>query len=593
MIKRRLISLATVLMMLFIPSFFNINENLIYAKEKDILEINKEVKENSNETYNITLNLKGKGVVKEAKKADIVIIIDSSGSMGDDGKIEKVKNSSKKLVKTLLESTNKDKLRIAIADFKHKKTSSYDPGRSSDVKTEFTSDLNKLNESIESISSGGGTDTQDGIWRASNLLESSREEALKYVVFFSDGLPADSETPNLTGYDIHAKNAQIEYYKHFVGYNAPTTVTIGGVAYEPKPEIINVNNNPKYKDVKFYSVGLFTYRSQQERVNAVNFLKTIQNVIEPEKYESKYYTEDIESIEDIFNDISYEIKEEVQNNVVEDSIIQDTVTKEFRVVENSYEITDLNGKEIKLDSNNIQLTKTKYGEDELIFNVGDIIANKKDKSGKLIGGLKVSFDISKRNPYFGGKQIPTNVEANIKYKNPEDKTEHKQIFNIPQVNIPYKTGEITLENELEKEKNDTFSISLFGNSGTKKHKYTVDLKGNKKTTMDFYLRNETTDISNNKDFTKNYFTEGLYDIEEIVPMNYKKYKVMIKDKNNNWVEFKKYINDEKNIEDRIVKDGKLFIGEGNSNIKIKIKNILSNDIYWNDKVHIENKLKYN
>lgn len=576
------------------------------------LEINKSAKVNENGTYNITLEAKGEGSIQNSKKADIVLVIDSSGSMND--KIDKVQDAAKNLSQNILNGSNDDQVRISVADFSYNNNRNqyYKPGASSKVQTNFTSNLNKINKAIDKIDSGGGTNTQDGIWRAQNLLEDSRDEANKYVVFFSDGLPWNSRDYwGYTGYDIHVKHAQREYYSYFTGYGAPTKVTIGGIAYEPRPETIQVNNNPRYKDAKFYSVGLFTNASESEKSQAVNFLKTIQNVIDPSEYAGKYYTQDLNSINGIFNDISNEIKENINASVAKESVIHDVVSKDFNIVDKSWKITDLDGNSIQIPPENIVVSKNSKGEDEITFKIGNIIANKKAGNGKLTGGVKVSFDISTKDPYFGGEKIPTNANAEIKYKDPINGSDKEQVFNKPVVDIPYQTGKVTIKKEIVKKdkngnwtvakdvdvnRNDRFSISILGNSGSQNHKYTVDLNGNRETSMPFYLRGEKTDISSNKDFSMNYFTEGLYDVEEIVPMNYEKVQVWIDgdptDSGTKWVKFEEYVNDKENIEKGKARDGKLFIGKDNNNINIKVSNTLVNDMFWQDKAYVENKLKY-
>lgn len=576
------------------------------------LEINKSAKVNENGTYNITLEAKGEGSIENSKKADIVLVIDSSGSMND--KIDKVKSAAKNLSKNILNGSNDDQVKISVANFLYNndRNQYYKPGSSSTVQTNFTSNLNKINRAIYNINPGGGTNTQDGIWRAQNLLENSRDEANKYVVFFSDGLPWNSRDYwGFTGFDIHVKSAQREYYRYFTGYGAPTKVNIGGIAYEPRPETIQVNNNPRYKDTKFYSVGLFTNAHEEEKSQAVNFLKTIQNVIDPSEYANKYYTQDLNSINGIFNDISNEIKENINASVAKESVIHDVVSKEFNIVDKSWKITDLDGNEIQIPPENVVVSKNSKGEDEITFKIGNIIANKKAGNGKLTGGVKVSFDISTKDPYFGGEKIPTNANAEIKYKDSINGSDKEQVFNKPVVDIPYQTGKVTIKKEIvKKDKNgnwtvakdsdvnrdDRFSISILGNSGSQNHKYTVDLNGNMETSMPFYLRGEKTDISSNKDFSMNYFTEGLYGVEEIVPMNYEKVQVWIDedpaDSGTKWVKFEEYVKDKENIEKGKVRDGKLFIGKDNNNINIKVSNTLVNDMFWQDKAYVENKLKY-
>lgn len=576
------------------------------------LEINKSAKSNNNGTYNITLEAKGEGLIENSKKADIVLVIDSSGSMND--KIDRVQDAAKNLSENILNGSNDDQVRISVADFSYNNNRNqyYKPGASSKVQTNFTSNLNKINKAIDKIDSGGGTNTQDGIWRAQNLLEDSRDEANKYVVFFSDGLPWNSRDYwGFTGFDIHVKSAQREYYSYFTGYGSTNQVNIGGIAYEPTPETIYVNNNPRYKDTKFYSVGLFTNASESEKSQAVNFLKTIQNVIDPSEYAGKYYTQDLNSINGIFNDISNEIKENINASVAKESVIHDVVSKEFNIVDKSCKITDLDGNEIQIPPENIVVSKNSKGEDEITFKIGNIIANKKTGNGKLTGGVKVIFDISTKDPYFGGDKIPTNANAEIKYKDPINGSDKEQVFNKPVVNIPYQTGKVTIRKEIVKKdkngnwtvakdsdvnRNDRFSISILGNSGSQNHKYTVDLNGNRETSMPFYLRGEKTDISSNKDFSMNYFTEGLYGVEEIVPMNYEKVQVWIDedpaDSGTKWVKFEEYVKDKENIEKGKARDGKLFIGKDNNNINIKVSNTLVNDMFWQDKAYVENKLKY-
>lgn len=583
------------------------------------LEINKSAKINENGTYNITLEAKGEGSIQNSKKADIVLVIDSSGSMND--KIDKVQDAAKNLSQNILNGSNDDQVRISVANFLYNNNrNQYDkPGASSKVQTDFTSNLNKINKSIDKIYPGGGTNTQDGIWRAQDMLSSkkSRSDAKKYVVFFSDGLPWNSRDYwGCTGWDIHVKSAQREYYRYFTGYGAPTKVTIGGIGYNPNPNIstaetIQVNNNPRYKDAKFYSVGLFTNAPEEEKSQAINFLKTIQNVIDPSEYAGKYYTQDLNSINGIFNDISNEIKENINASVAKESVIHDVVLKEFNIVDKSWKITDLDGNSIQIPPENVIVSKNLKGEDEITFKIGNIIANKKAGNGKLSGGVKVSFDISTKDPYFGGEKIPTNANAEIKYKDPINGSDKEQVFNKPVVDIPYQMGKVTIKKEIVKKdkngnwrvakdsdvnRNDRFSISILGNSGSQNHKYTVDLNGNMETSMPFYLRGEKTDISSNKDFSMNYFTEGLYDVEEIVPMNYEKVQVWIDedptDSGTKWVKFEEYVNDKENIEKGKVRDGKLFIGKDNNNINIKVSNTLVNDMFWQDKAYVENKLKY-
>lgn len=411
------------------------------ARSTRSLQTYKKAESNGDDTFKITLDVKGQPTVSESKDADIVIMIDKSGSMND--KIDQVKNAAKNFSKNILDSSTKGKVRIAVAKFSCGDREDVQGG-SSDILTEFTPDINTINESIDNIDSGGGTHTEDGIWRTTDLLNRSRKDANKYVVFFTDGLPMESYSYpyiNVPGDDTAVKDAQRMYYDNFIGYGAPTTVTIGGIGYDPKPETISVNNNPKYKDVKFYSLGLFTNPRYGEKNAAIGFLKTIQNVIEPSKFADKYYTQDLNAIDSIFMDISNDIKADINSTIAKDLVVHDIVTKEFNIVEDSCKVTDLNGKEITIPKENVTISKNQDGCDEITIKFKNVSVGANESEG----GVRVSFDVDTKDPYFSGDNIKTNVGADITYKDPITEDESSQKFaEDPAVNIAPKQGSIKI-----------------------------------------------------------------------------------------------------------------------------------------------------
>ena len=522
------------------------------------LTINKTAELVDGETVKITLTAEGEVTRTDAKNADIVMVIDKSGSMND--KLDKIKEAARNFANNILSNTKDSDVKIAIVTYDYYGYYGGYNGQGSYLNLGFSSSKDDINKAINAITAGGGTNTQAGISRAAETLGGARKDAKKYVVFFTDGLPTQSYdggdgTRVDSKYMTAAKN---EYNKHFTSWNKTSS------------------NNDRI-DAKFYSVGVFTKASDTEKKQAVNFLKTIQNVIDPDKFGEKYYTENLDVVNSIFTDISNEIAADINNTVATNVTINDIVTDYFNIVDKSWKVTDLKGNVI-----NIQPEVT---GNNITFKIGDIKVN----AGESKGGVIVTFNAKLKDAYFGGGNIDTNVSADITYNNGQ-----KQEFNIPNVNIPSKKGTIKIKKEIvEKEllrgwnkvsddevnKDDKFSISVVGNE-----KYTVNLVGNSEETLNFYLKGENTDISINTDTSLNYLTVGQYKIEELLPMNYQQVDVYVETggktvKLENWENYNKQT--------------KTFtIDKDNNNITIIVRNTLVNKGYWFDKGDVENKFRY-
>ena len=515
------------------------------------LTINKTAELVDGETVKITLTAEGEVTRTDAKNADIVMVIDKSGSMND--KLNQIKGAARNFVNNILSNTKDSDVRIAIV--------TYDNGQGPYLNWGFSSSKDHINKRINAITAGGGTNTQAGIRRAAETLRRAKTDAKKYVVFFTDGLPTQSYYGG-DGTKVDSKymeDAQKEYNKYFTSWNKTSSSVI-------------------YPDTKFYSVGVFTNASDNEKKQAVDFLKTIQNVIDPNKFGKKYYTQNLDVVNSIFTDISNEIAADINNTVATNVTINDIVTDYFNIVKDSWKVTDLKGNVI----NNIQPEVT---GNNITFKIGDIKVN----AGESKGGVIVTFNAKLKDAYFGGGNIDTNVSADITYNNGQ-----KQEFNIPNVNIPSKKGTIKIKKEIvekgllgrwnkvsddEVNKDDKFSISVVGNE-----KYTVNLVGNSEETLNFYLKGEDTDISINTDTSLNYLTVGQYKIEELLPMNYEQVDVYIETggkivKLEDWENYNEQT--------------KTFtIDKDNNNITIIVRNALMNKGYWFDKTDVENKFRY-
>lgn len=136
--------------------------------------INKDMLYAPKDNASITYNINGYGTEEEENGAvDLILVIDTSGSM-DGERIEKTKESAKKVVSCMKEND-----RCALVGFEG---SAY-------LVNDFTSDSDELNNSIDTlIPRWNGTNISSGINKAIEVFEnSSSSNKDKYIILLSDG----------------------------------------------------------------------------------------------------------------------------------------------------------------------------------------------------------------------------------------------------------------------------------------------------------------------------------------------------------------------------------------------------------------------
>ncbi len=133
----------------------------------------------------------------EDRERDVVLVLDTSGSMDGEPLLE-TKESAKKFVDTVL---NTD-ANVAIVNY------------DSDVSlaSNFTNNQSTLDSAIDSLYSGSMTDIEDGLKTAHGLLNLSNAEK-KIIVLMSDGLANEGLTgDDLINYAEEIKNDKIYIY---------------------------------------------------------------------------------------------------------------------------------------------------------------------------------------------------------------------------------------------------------------------------------------------------------------------------------------------------------------------------------------------
>ena len=143
----------------------------------------KYIKRNEDGTYDITLNASGTiGSKTNPAKLDIVLIVDTSGSMQDDNKLQTTKDAVKALVDVFNAEDKKDSVDVR---YKLVTFATY-----ASVKTNQWVDGDKLyNDYVKKLSADGGTNYDQGLTKGADAVKSARTDAKKVVIFLTDGKP--------------------------------------------------------------------------------------------------------------------------------------------------------------------------------------------------------------------------------------------------------------------------------------------------------------------------------------------------------------------------------------------------------------------
>lgn len=153
-------------------------------------EHSKTISSNDDGTYTLSLDVTGrKGSQSETvtKKTDIVLVMDTSGSMDyrmdkdkdarpGESRLDNAKTAANDLVNSVVKNGNDD-VRVAVVSF----------NRDAKTVVGYTSDKGELRRGINGLGADDGTNWEAGLAAANGLT--ARDGAKKYIVFLSDGEP--------------------------------------------------------------------------------------------------------------------------------------------------------------------------------------------------------------------------------------------------------------------------------------------------------------------------------------------------------------------------------------------------------------------
>lgn len=226
--NKRVLSFILVMLMVIslLPTFALADsdssaEQPVWPEEGSIrLEKDAQAVAGEDNLWEVTLGIQGKNY---KTTSDVVLVIDNSNSMHEDGRMDKTKVAANAFVKELLTegSTTRIALVVYATDVR-----SYTKFYGAAEKSQLIDKINAISK--ESNNKNGGTNQQAGIHKAQDLLNGSTA-GLKNIVILSDGAPTFSY--QLTG-TAHWTGCSSTIIGHFWrGKYEQSTVKLTGCDY--------------------------------------------------------------------------------------------------------------------------------------------------------------------------------------------------------------------------------------------------------------------------------------------------------------------------------------------------------------------------
>ncbi|HII4525325.1 TPA: vWA domain-containing protein [Clostridium perfringens] len=518
------------------------NESKGRICDYDGTEILKEVSQEPDEdgNYEITLTVKGKPK-KVTKPVDILLIMDASNSMYYN--MDELKASMNSLVDKVIDNIPDSRIAVVAFGTYSEEVFSFNNKNNFTSKEEYKKAIKKSYNNIE----GRGNTNIESSWRLADEIFknelNNNFNSKKDVIFFSDGYPNESMNMLLESKYLEGGREYYEQYKKHLEQIYKTKIKKDS---DYEKILMDELNNGNYKSIdewalyeyeKFYnnypdtnifSVALIDNIPYEDKNSAKELLSKMQN--------SGYFTIDSRFGQDNNENNSKSLKEiydKIANNIILDKDmakglkITDVVSKDFEIVKNgAYD--GKNSKIVNLSDNSVIDLKENIEGDKISWDRGENIIDSTD-------GIQFKFKIKPKDQYWGTgeNKVYTNDIATISYKKPKEKNKIiTGIFNKPNLSVPYKLGKIKVTKkffdedgkEIKVDDKKTYTVCIDGGD-LGKYYLKVDGNGNAKV-LDFYMRDENTDISNNTDTKKGYLkvTESsenkrIYKVSEIDTMD--------------------------------------------------------------------------
>lgn len=557
------------------------NESKGRICDYDGTEILKEVSQEPDKdgNYEITLTVKGKPK-KVTKPVDILLIMDASNSMYYN--MDELKASMNSLVDKVIDNIPNSRIAVVAFGTYSEEVFSFNNKNNFTSKEEYKKAIKKSYNNIE----GRGNTNIESSWRLADEIFknelNNNFNSKKDVIFFSDGYPNESMNMLLESKYLEGGREYYEQYKKHLEQIYKTKIKKDS---DYEKILMDELNNGNYKSIdewalyeyeKFYnnypdtnifSVALIDNIPYEDKNSAKELLSKMQN--------SGYFTIDSRFGQDNNENNSKSLKEiydKIANNIILDKEmakglkITDVVSKDFEIVKNgAYD--GKNSKIVNLSDNSVIDLKENIEGDKISWDRGENIIDSTD-------GIQFKFKIKPKDQYWGTgeNKVYTNDIATISYKKTKEKNKIiTGIFNKPNLSVPYKLGKIKVTKkffgedgkEIKVDDKKTYTVCIDGGD-LGKYYLKVDGNGNAKV-LDFYMRDENTDISNNTDTKKGYLkvTESsenkrIYKVSEIDTMDSETKSIFVNGSKNDSFELNMQNNNIDIVINSSIKDEKYF-----------------------------------
>lgn len=202
--------------------------------------------EGQNDTYNITLKIESKTSSTAPGASAVVLVIDSSGSMKD-GRLTNAKNVAKSFIDSY--GTSGSDRYLAVVNF-DTYANAFEFGRDKTSWLDVSNGTNRqtAKNRFDNLSAGGGTNLEQGLTKAKDLLNASTVKSIanenKFVIVLTDGAPtyysAEKNGNFITGYYPEGKGDSCDQATYDATVTAATKVqTVYTVCYGAQNEIID------------------------------------------------------------------------------------------------------------------------------------------------------------------------------------------------------------------------------------------------------------------------------------------------------------------------------------------------------------------
>ena len=434
------------------------------------ISISKEVlAENADGTFDVKLTVTGaEKITKKNKKTDIVLVVDTSGSMREpkegnyytDKRISNAKEAATSFVNAMIKESGKGDVKIGLVSF----------ASDAEKKSNLTNNKDSLNNAIQTLTAEGGTYTQEGLKLANEILRGGAAEE-KIIVLISDGKPtfADGTHPNFgergnNGYSRIYNNKPVKGYEIWHGetsgrngkwigkgyYNGSKygnyivklvtgkfgdgTESHHGQGAKSWPynlmgeyfrkATISAANVIKNDKVKIYSVGIGLEDSAEDGIEVKNGKKLGRDVLKGIADSGSYLDAGAQAEE--LNKILESLAVDIHHNIVVNGTITDPMSKYVEYVAGSAKVTSRENTDIEVPSEGNNNT----------LKVSNINLDKGEK-------LEVTYKVKLKDNWKDGEFHPANRETTLR---PAPNGASMK-FNVPEVKADAAKTSVTIKKQ--------------------------------------------------------------------------------------------------------------------------------------------------